>query len=66
MDIESASGNYLPWFVAEGYLNFLFLIRDNELSHFDPKNYETIVPLKRRFDSGERTVELYDAIMNSI
>ena len=25
--------------------------------------YETLLPLKRRYDSGERTRELYDAIM---
>lgn len=52
------------WYKAEWYLDFLFALRDNSCDYFNPKNYESLVQLKQRFDNGERTTELYDAIMS--
>ena len=57
---------YLSWRKAEWYLNFLFALRDNSHDNFDPMVYESLIKLKERFDYGERTYELYEAIMNSI
>lgn len=51
------------WYRAASYLDFLFVLRDNTYEKFDPKNYEDLIPLKRRLDGGERSVELYEEIM---
>lgn len=51
------------WDRARNHLELCFVLVDNAYETFDPNNYRTLVELKRRFNSGERTSELYQLIM---
>lgn len=52
------------WKEAEDYLNML-IAEDTAIGLAGYFGLQlTLLPLKKRFDDGERTIELYDEIMN--
>ena len=45
-------------------LDMCYTLVDNTYSEFDRNNYKDLPELTKRLAKGERTIELYEAIMN--